>query len=102
MKRIFSVFRDSSRQQFDELSDAIKSCDWRTCRRVAHSLKGGAASIGAARLAAVCAWIESDCADHAGTASGRILQVETIETLMRERSAVLKELEIRLFKTDPE
>jgi two-component system sensor histidine kinase EvgS len=96
LAEIMTVFRDDSLRQIGEMNGLVRSGDWRKCGRIAHSLKGAASSIGAARLAALCGAIEQVCAqlEESGT-SGVTgwMSSNTIEILEREREAAIVELD---------
>lgn len=54
------MFRDSCGQKFQlEFRLAVRAGDWRTSERLAHSLKGTAATIGANQVSAVAARLEA-------------------------------------------
>ncbi|MBN2311719.1 MAG: response regulator [Candidatus Hydrogenedentes bacterium] len=58
LKRITHVFLSKVPQEVEELSEAIAQADAETTRRLAHSLKGAAATIGGARVSHLALKIE--------------------------------------------
>ncbi len=62
-RQVVELFRDDANAQLAALESALTSGDYPTGRRVAHTLKGTAASVGALRLRAAAYALESACAN---------------------------------------
>jgi HPt (histidine-containing phosphotransfer) domain-containing protein len=60
---VFGQFVTQTREGRRELADRLSAADTDGAMRVAHSIKGAGANVGAAPLAAVCAQIEQLCRD---------------------------------------
>lgn len=58
LSQLFSMFIERSPLQVVDLHVAIKKADYLTARRISHTLKSGAASIGAHELCQICSEIE--------------------------------------------
>jgi PAS domain S-box-containing protein len=65
LRRIITVFLGDGEQQIRNLSAALASTDQEEIRRLAHKVKGAAASIGAIALRELTAKLETDAAHHA-------------------------------------
>jgi len=61
-RQVVELFRDDANAQLAALESALTSGDYPTGRRIAHTLKGTAASVGALRLRAAAYVLESACA----------------------------------------
>jgi signal transduction histidine kinase/DNA-binding response OmpR family regulator len=59
LPRMIALYLETARDNCDALRAAVKSADPAGLARAAHSLKGGSASIGATRLAALCARLQA-------------------------------------------
>ena len=60
VKQVSGVFLRTGRERVDAIVDALRDGDWVQVHGLAHSLKGSAASVGAARLAAIAAVLETE------------------------------------------
>ncbi len=58
LRRVLAAFADSLHQHLDELGAARAAGDGAAIRRVSHTLKSSAASVGALELARTCTEIE--------------------------------------------
>jgi HPt (histidine-containing phosphotransfer) domain-containing protein len=61
MKRMFTVFISQEPKRIQSIKDALSSGDVETLRHLAHSLKGGAATIGVERVRECCLQLENAC-----------------------------------------
>ena len=59
LPRVLKAFKTSAARLMPQLEEARSAGDQATIRLVAHTLKSSSASIGAARLSALCAHVES-------------------------------------------
>lgn len=90
MAMLVDVFRDSSVGQLQDLIQALREKDRTQCARCAHRLRGGAASIGAARLSELCAWMEEYFNHPSEESPAELMKFEA--SLVREHSAALQAL----------
>ena len=58
LRQLADVFRDDCTRLVGAIRDAVGSGDAAGLRQAAHTLKGGAANLGARPLAALCALVE--------------------------------------------
>ena len=61
MKRMFTVFISQEPKRIQNIRDALSAGDVETLRHLAHSLKGGAATIGVKRVRECCLELENAC-----------------------------------------
>jgi HPt (histidine-containing phosphotransfer) domain-containing protein len=95
---LIDIFLEDLPHRLAELQSAVAGGDPTRARSAAHRLKGGAASVGAARLAAVLAQLEATCgtaaregADRAGFAPAADLVDAALAEAASAREALLKE-----------
>lgn len=58
---MFTVFISQEPKRIQHIKDALKSGDVEKLRHLAHSLKGGAATIGVERVRECCLQLENAC-----------------------------------------
>jgi CheY-like chemotaxis protein/HPt (histidine-containing phosphotransfer) domain-containing protein len=84
---ILAIFREDSLLKIRDIVAAIEAGDTARCSATAHSLKGGAASVGADRLSHYCAIIEDACLSCSGhPISGAILPRSIEDKLLSSRA----------------
>jgi HPt (histidine-containing phosphotransfer) domain-containing protein len=100
MSLLLEDFLSSSRQSLGDMSRAAVEHDWRTIKRQAHALRSSAGAVGATRLAALAADLESRAN------SDRVANIEEfVATLAMEFERVrcalkrLSDLETRAAET---
>ncbi|MBG0789261.1 MAG: Hpt domain-containing protein [Desulfovibrionaceae bacterium] len=64
LKRMFTVFISQEPKRINEIRDALNSRDVERLRQLAHSLKGGAATIGVERVRECCLNLENASKAH--------------------------------------
>jgi PAS domain S-box-containing protein len=87
MAMLIDVFRASSVGQLQDLIQALREKDRTQCARCAHKLRGGAASIGAARLSELCAWMEEYFNHPSEESPAELMEFEA--SLAREHTAAM-------------
>jgi HPt (histidine-containing phosphotransfer) domain-containing protein len=80
---LLTMFRSDSASRLEALRSAVHSGDERAMRSVAHSLKGSAAQLGAARMAEAC----------------RLMEEGPALTNTAEWTALLEEVQMRFNET---
>lgn len=93
LERVFQAFETSVLRLMPSLQDAWAGSDLAGVRHVAHTLKSSSASIGALRLAQLCAEIEHMI--RQGDAETRVLS-PLIDQMQDEAAVVLRALAQRL------
>jgi PAS domain S-box-containing protein len=56
---LIGLFLDEAPKKIDAMEGAVARGEFEVLKKIAHTLKGTSASIGARRLSALCAWIET-------------------------------------------
>ena len=87
MKRMFTVFISQEPKRIQEIKNALKSRDVEQLRHLAHSLKGGAATIGVERVRECCLKLEE--ASKAGDMEEAMAQLGKLEHEMRHAYAFM-------------
>lgn len=82
MKRMFTVFISQEPKRIQNIKDALKSGDVEKLRHLAHSLKGGAATIGVERVRECCLQLENAC--KAGDLNTAMSLMDELEEEMRQ------------------
>jgi len=59
VQSLVDTFIETTPQQLDELKRALDERDWETLKRIAHTLKSSAATLGAEQLVNICVEIEA-------------------------------------------
>ena len=85
---LIDVFKDSAPKQLAEMYSALAAEDQGTLKRIAHTFKSSAATIGADDMFRICAEIERMLAD--GDLEGSRVLVDQLERVMPK---VLQELD---------
>jgi HPt (histidine-containing phosphotransfer) domain-containing protein len=87
LERVFQAFEASALRLLPQMHEALRAADYQGVRHVVHTLKSSSASIGAVKLAQLCAEIEN------------MIRLETVDGLAepigrmdREANAVLQAL----------
>ena len=87
LERVFQAFEASALRLLPQMHEALRAADYPGVRHVVHTLKSSSASIGAVKLAQLCAEIEN------------MIRLETVDGLAepigrmdREANAVLQAL----------
>jgi len=73
---LMTLFSTSSTALLETLRDAMARADAEGVARVAHTLKGSAANVGAVRLADACRRLEESLPGGMGAAAAAVVQVE--------------------------
>ncbi|HWP20440.1 MAG TPA: Hpt domain-containing protein [Burkholderiaceae bacterium] len=94
LERLFHAFQASLDKLIPQMVDAQATGDLATIRLSAHTLKSSSASVGALRLSAACAELES--AIRAGLPGPFDRQVETV----RDEAARVQDSLKELLRTD--
>ena len=81
MKRMFTVFISQEPKRIQQIKDALASGDVEKLRHLAHSLKGGAATIGVERVRECCLELENAC--KAGDLDKALATMDNLEAEMR-------------------
>ncbi|EGB13503.1 Hpt domain protein [Pseudodesulfovibrio mercurii] len=81
MKRMFTVFISQEPKRIQNIRDALTSGDVEKLRHLAHSLKGGAATIGVERVRDCCLQLENAC--RAGDLHSALALMDHLEEEMR-------------------
>lgn len=81
MKRMFTVFISQEPKRIQSIKDALSSGDVEKLRHLAHSLKGGAATIGVERVRECCLQLENAC--KAGDLDAALALMDQLEEEMR-------------------
>ena len=87
MKRMFTVFISQEPKRLQEIKDALNSRDVERLRHLAHSLKGGAATIGVERVRECCLRLEN--ASKIGDLEEAVAQLDNLENEMRHAYAFM-------------
>lgn len=87
LKRMFTVFISQEPKRIQEIKDALKSQDVERLRHLAHSLKGGAATIGVERVRQCCLNLEN--ASKAKDMTAALTHMGELETEMRHAYAFM-------------
>ena len=87
MKRMFTVFISQEPKRLQEIKDALDSRDVERLRHLAHSLKGGAATIGVDRVRECCLQLEN--ASKADDMDEALIQFGYLENEMRNAYAFM-------------
>ncbi|KAB1441198.1 Hpt domain-containing protein [Pseudodesulfovibrio senegalensis] len=80
LKKMFAVFVSQEPKRVQEIHDALENGDVAKLRHLAHSLKGGAATMGAERVRQCCLLLEN--ATQANDMSAAMGHFKTLETEM--------------------
>ena len=78
LPRLVEIFAEQTPERIAELRHAAESGDHATVTRVAHTMKGGAASLGAAAMADVCKQLEET--GRTGSLTGATELIDSIES----------------------
>jgi CheY-like chemotaxis protein/HPt (histidine-containing phosphotransfer) domain-containing protein len=73
---LMELFADESRAQLDALRAAIDAGDAAEVKRLAHTMKGGAGTVGATRMAALAAELEQDPTGPSEELLSRLAELE--------------------------
>lgn len=88
VRELVVLFLEDVSQRLQELEQAVKRSDRSARERVAHSIKGSAANLGAERLALLASAIEHCSNDEALTEiAGMAEEFEALKQLLDERYA---------------
>lgn len=87
LKRMFTVFISQEPKRIMEIKDALNSHDVERLRHLAHSLKGGAATIGVERVRECCLNLEK--ASQAHDLDAALNHMGELETEMRHAYAFM-------------
>ena len=87
LKRMFTVFISQEPKRIQEIKDALKSQDVERLRHLAHALKGGAATMGVARVRDCCLNLENASKDQDMDAA--MIHMATLESEMRHAYAFM-------------
>ncbi len=85
-RHLVNLFLDQLDDRLQRLAEALAVCDSHSAREMAHTLKGSAATLGAARLAEVCAKI---CEEAGQGDIHRVREAELTETASRTRAGMI-------------
>jgi two-component system sensor histidine kinase/response regulator len=86
---LMELFTRDSRALVSKIGDAVKGEDASTLAEAAHSLKGSAATFGAARVAELCAQLET--LDPAADPDGASTRVERLQRALEQTQSALRE-----------
>jgi len=87
LKRMFTVFISQEPKRIQEIRDALQSQDVERLRHLAHSLKGGAATIGVDRVRECCLKLEN--ASKAEDMKAAMTHLDCLEQEMRNAYAFM-------------
>jgi HPt (histidine-containing phosphotransfer) domain-containing protein len=91
LKSVLGLYLEHTPPLIDKLADALRGRDKTQTQRLAHRIKGSSASVGAARMAALCLTLEKadvmTASDHELEAAVRVMREIFEQT--RERLAAL-------------
>ncbi|BDQ36017.1 hypothetical protein SYK_03770 [Pseudodesulfovibrio nedwellii] len=87
LKRMFTVFISQEPKRIQEIKDALQSQDVERLRHLAHSLKGGAATIGVDRVRECCLNLEK--ASKAKDMKAALTHLDSLEKEMRNAYAFM-------------
>jgi len=87
LKRMFTVFISQEPKRIQEIRDALNSRDVERLRHLAHALKGGAATMGVARVRDCCLNLEN--ASKAKDMEAAMAHMATLENEMRHAYAFM-------------
>ncbi|WP_343219562.1 Hpt domain-containing protein [Pseudodesulfovibrio sp. JC047] len=87
LKRMFTVFISQEPKRIQEIKNALHAQDNERLRHLAHSLKGGAATIGVERVRECCLNLEN--ASRANDMEAANAHFETLEVEMRNAYAFM-------------
>ena len=87
LKRMFTVFISQEPKRIMEIKDALNSHDVERLRHLAHSLKGGAATIGVERVRECCLNLEN--ASKAKDLDAALAHMDELEAEMRHAYAFM-------------
>ena len=87
LKRMFTVFISQEPKRIMEIREALNSREVERLRHLAHSLKGGAATIGVERVRECCLNLEK--ASKAEDMDAALANMEKLETEMRHAYAFM-------------
>lgn len=87
LKRMFTVFISQEPKRIQDIKDALKAQDVEQLRHLAHSLKGGAATMGVERVRECCLLLENASKAQDMTAAKNHL--DCLETEMRDAYAFM-------------
>ncbi|WP_319544138.1 Hpt domain-containing protein [uncultured Pseudodesulfovibrio sp.] len=87
LKRMFTVFISQEPKRIQEIKDALQSQDVEKLRHLAHSLKGGAATIGVDRVRECCLRLEN--ASKAQDMEAAVEHLDSLEKEMRKAYAFM-------------
>nr|WP_321257043.1 Hpt domain-containing protein [uncultured Pseudodesulfovibrio sp.] len=87
LKRMFTVFISQEPKRIQEIKDALQSQDVERLRHLAHSLKGGAATIGVDRVRECCLKLEN--ASKAKDMKAAMVHLDSLEKEMRNAYAFM-------------
>jgi two-component system sensor histidine kinase/response regulator len=86
---LMELFTRDSRALVSKIGDAVKGDDASTLVEAAHSLKGSAATFGAARVAELCAQLET--LDPAADPDGASTRLQQLEHALERTESALRE-----------
>jgi HPt (histidine-containing phosphotransfer) domain-containing protein len=90
LDKILLLFREDSLRKIEDIQAAMAAGNLELTSRTAHSLKGGASSLGAERLSALCAFLEDTCKECLkGTVKDAAPIARIYADLLSERKAFL-------------
>ncbi|BCS86988.1 Hpt domain-containing protein [Pseudodesulfovibrio sediminis] len=87
LKRMFTVFISQEPKRIQEIKDAMEARDIERLRYLAHSLKGGAATIGVERVRECCLNLEN--ASKAEDMDAAMTHFDNLESEMRKAYAFM-------------
>lgn len=87
LKRMFTTFISQEPKRIQEIREALRLGDVERLRHLAHALKGGAATMGVARVRDCCLQLEN--ASKAGDFAAASSHLEDLEKEMRSAYAFM-------------
>lgn len=85
LNRVAVMFVKTTPEQLVQLQTSIMTCDYDTAQRLAHTLKGASANIGAELLADVCARLEKAASDSSTDFAPLLSELEQAHAILLEQ-----------------